>query len=65
MKTMIQNAKEQFKEFGHVRITHYFDRTYQNLENLVLSLEDAIDLIEKVAMSNSDEDLHVPHPNYF
>ena len=66
MKKLIENAKSQFKTFGTVRMTHYSDRSYQNSKQLIFScIDDAVAKIEEVVTCGSNEDMHVPHANYF
>jgi len=65
MEALIKNAKSQLQTFGSIRMTHYFDRNYQNSQQLRFTcIDDAISKIEEV-LSDKDEDLHVPHANYF
>lgn len=64
METLIANARLQFKKFGHVKVTHYLDRSYQEKRELELSLGAAIDLIKDV-FNSEEEDIDIQHPNFF
>lgn len=61
MNKLVSNAEAQAKRFGNVNIRHYFDRSYQDYEDLTISLEEAIELIKEVLFSPSceNEDLHI------
>jgi len=66
MKKFIENAKAQMEQFGIIRMTYYYDRSYQRLEELTFtSIEKAIEKIEEVLLNSRCDDLHVPHPCYF
>lgn len=59
-----ENAQEQYKAFGQVSLTYYPDRDYENGRSMKLTLSQAFELIRSVEESEND-DIHVPHPNYF
>lgn len=60
MKKLIEKAKAQFSEFGKIEVTHYYDRSYQNLEKVTFySLAECIEFIEDILSNDSDEDLHI------
>lgn len=61
MNKLVNNAKNQAKRFGNVNVRHYFDRSYQDYEDLTISLEDAIELIKEVLFSPlcTNEDIHI------
>jgi len=64
--TMYEKAKSQMESFGVIRITYYFDRTYHHSEERVFkSYKDACEFINMVVCSNNEDDIHVPHANYF
>lgn len=61
MNRLIDNAIEQDKRFGNVNVRHYFDRSYQDYEDLTICLDEAIELIKEVLCSPfcTNEDLHI------
>ena len=72
METLIKNARLQFERFGFVRYTINFtihrefmtnESSYQDYETK--DLNSVINDIKDVFLGNNDDDIQVPHPNYF
>lgn len=72
METLIKNARLQFERFGFVRYTINFtihrefmtnERSYMDYETK--DLNQVIEDIKEVFLGSNDDDIQVPHPNYF
>lgn len=62
MLKLIENAKDQFKNFGKVIVTTYEDRTYGANEHVFRKLEEAISFIEDFPIyAGEEEDIYVPN----
>jgi hypothetical protein len=66
MKRFLNNAEQQFKQFGQVVIHYYTDRTYENIERFnFTTLEEAQTFIQDIMSNEQDNDIHVPAPEWF
>jgi hypothetical protein len=66
MKRFLNNAQEQFKQFGQIVIYYYPDRTYENIERCDFTiLEKAEAFIRDIITNQQEDDIHVPAPEWF